>query len=660
MVSTVTDQAAARPREIPAGRRQVTLDHEDRAMTPPKTLLLFFFAAGLLLAPGHAWGAASEWSVNPQSSVRLISPWKTAPWKTAPRSGELILGLQFRLSPGWHVYWKNSGDAGFPPAVTLQPAAALGAPEILWPAPRRFELPGNLVAFGYEGEVIYPIRTEMKPAAAAPAGGTSDSPADDVLHITADLDYLVCQADCVPYRYTLALDQPLGEPSAADPQTAALLQIWVDRLPRIVREMPGVRTGAVLDASRGGAPELEVRVLGVLGARAAPGKTDLFLESHETFDAGRPRMRATSDGVVFHVPMKPKVAGKPLPERTSIAWTVSGLTAKDGKPFSLEARREVQVWTDAGSRAPDPLREAPGRAPDRFPRLLLGAFLGGALMNLAPAVLALLLAEVFSLRGSGLEGSKTGVREGAAAAVTGVVGACWGIAGIALLARRAGWSAPWPAQLQEPAVGALLAVAALVLALNLWGLLEFPLAPAAARAGTGRHLLAGLFTAPLALAWPVPLLQQPIGAAFARGPAAVCAVFAVAGFGFALPYLVLALAPAAARALPAPGPWLPRLREGLGFLAGGSALWLLYALSRQVSPEGLAGIELALLGVGLFAWLRARETIRPAARLALALGLAVCAAGALWLADHNRLAPRPVAARASTSINSPPNPDSGG
>lgn len=635
-------------------------------MTAPKTLLLFL-AAGLLLAPGHAWGAASEWSVNPQSSVRLISPWKTASWKTAPGktapgSGELILGLQFRLSPGWHVYWKNSGDAGFPPAITLQPAAALGTPEILWPTPRRFELPGNLVAFGYEGEVIYPIRTEIKPVAAA--GATPD-----VLHITADLDYLVCQADCIPYRYTLALDQPLGEPSAADPQTAALLQSWVERLPRIVREMPGVQTGAVLDASRGGTPELEVRVLGVLGARAAPGKTDLFLESHETFDAGRPRMRATSDGVVFHVPMKPKVANKPLPERTAIAWTVSGLTAKDGKPFSLEARREVQVWTDAGSRAPDPLRANPGRAPDHFPRLLLGAFLGGALMNLAPAVLALLLAEVFSLRGSSPEGAKTGVREGAAAAVTGVVGACWGIAGLALLARRMGWAAPWPAQLQEPAVGALLALAALVLALNLWGLLEFPLAPAPAapRAGTGRHLrhlVAGLFTAPLALAWPVPLLQQPIGAAFARGPAAVCAVFAVAGFGFALPYLVLALAPAAARALPAPGAWLPRLREGLGFLAGGSALWLLYALSRQVSPEGLAGIELALLGVGLFAWLRARlragETARPAARLFLALALAACAAGALWLADHNRLAPRPAAVRASTSIDSPPNTNSGG
>jgi thiol:disulfide interchange protein len=180
---------------------------------------------------------------------------------------------------------------------------------------------------------------------------------------------------------------------------------------------------------------------------------------------------------------------------------------------------------------------------------------------------------------------------------------------------------------------------------------------------TGRHLLAGLFTVPLALAWPVPLLQEPVGFAFTRGPAAVCAVFAVVGFGLALPYLLLALAPAAARRLPVPGTepgaWLPRLREGLGFLAGGSTLWLLYALSRRVSPEGLAGIELALLGMSLLAWLRARQGTRPAARLVFVLGLAACAAGALWLADQNRLTPR-QSAQHSAQQSTTPNPTSGG
>ncbi|HEY0558631.1 MAG TPA: protein-disulfide reductase DsbD domain-containing protein [Thermoanaerobaculia bacterium] len=593
-------------------------------MTAPK-LALLPFAALLLSGPSLAWGAASEWSTNPQSSVRLITP-----WLTAPRSGEVILGLQFRLSPGWHVYWKNSGDAGFPPTATFQPAALLGTPEILWPTPSRFDLPGGLVAFGYEGEVVYPVRAEIKPATAAP---------QDSFHITADLDYLVCQIDCVPFRYTLALDQPVGDKPVADPATVTTLQSWVERLPRIVREVPGVRTGAVLDASRPSAFDLEVRVL---GATATAGRTDLFLESHDTFDAGRPRMKPVAGGVVFHVPMKPKEANRALPAKTSIAWTVSNLTAKDGKPFSLEARREIQVWTDAGGARPDPMREvspSSTRGTTGFPRLLLWAFLGGALMNLAPAVLALLAGEVLALRAPG-----SGAREGAAAVVTGVVGGCWAVAGFALLARREGWAADWAALLREPAVGALFVVAAAAFALNLWGLLEIPLAPAGAagatRADTGRHLLAGLFAVPLALAWPVPLLREPIAFAFARDPAAVCAVFAVIGFGLALPYLLLTLAPLRARAA---APWLPRLREGLGFLAGGSALWLLYRLSREVSPEGLATIELALLAMGLFAWLRARQGTGWPARLVLILALAACAAGALWLADHNRSIPRVAA-----------------
>ena len=609
-------------------------------MTAPKTALLLVTVL-LLLAPGRAWGVAGEWAKNPQSSVRLITH-----WRTAPRSGELILGLQFLLSPGWHVYWKNSGDAGFPPSVTLQPADRLTTPEILWPTPRRFELPGGLVAFGYEKEVVYPVRVELKPEAPPATSDAAAPPAGDVLHLAADLDYLVCQVDCVPYRYTLTVDQPLVNQSDqpdSDPQTVLALQSWLDQVPRAPRELPGVRTGAVLDASRAGeTPDLEIRVL---GARAQGGKTDLFLESQETFDAGRPRLRATADGVVFHVPMKPKEANKPLPARATLDWTVANLVGKDGKPFNLEARRDVQVWTQGGA-PPDPMKEeAPGGGSDRLPRLLLRAFLGGLLLCLTPAVLALLLAELFSLRLPG-----TGVREGAAAAATGVVGGCWAVAAIALLGRRAGLPASWPDLLQEPAVGALLVVAAMLLALNLWGFLEIPLpAASAGRAGTGRHLLAGLFTVPLAIAWPVPLLEEPVGFAFARGPAAVAALFAVIGFGLAFPYLLILLAPALGRRVPEPGAWLPRLREGLGFLAGGGALWLLYALSRRVSPVGLAGVELALLGMGLLAWLRAREGTWRLARFVLALGLAACAAGALWLADHNRLTPRPVTALETTT-----------
>jgi DsbC/DsbD-like thiol-disulfide interchange protein len=592
-------------------------------MISPKSVLLAASLATVLLAPG-ARGATSEWQKNPQSSVRLITP-----WVVAPRSGDLVLGLQFRLAPGWHVYWKNSGDAGFPPAVIFQPERILGKPDLLWPQPNRFDLPGGLVAFGYEGEVVYPVLAEILPGSLLPPPPEQRDKAGESFRITADLDYLICEVDCIPYRYTLTLDQRVDFPSLADPETGPLLDTWLARLPRTLAEVPDVKVSTVLDAGRQGQPDFEVRLLGVT---EQTGKTSLFLESNEVLDAGRPQVRPFPGGVVFHVPMKPRDTGKPLPGKLEIGWTATNLS-RDGQSFDLAVRHDVQVVTAAAQTS-----EAKGAdvSPRRLARLLLWAFLGGALLNLTPTVLALLVGETLSLRGAA-----GGVREGAAAAATGIVGACWGIAGLAIAANRSGVPAGWGAQLQEPAVTALLAIASALLALNLWGLLEAPLPPAGSpRTGTGWHLLAGVFTVPLALAWPVPMLQEPVGYAFGRGPATVCAIYSVIGFGLALPYLILTLAPAAARLLPTLGPRLPRLREGLGFLAGASTFWMLYALSHQVSPEGLAGIELALLGLSLFAWLRAREGVRGTLRFALVLGLVACGAAVLWVAELNRLSPR--------------------
>jgi len=551
----------------------------------------------VLLGAFPALGAASDWSVNEQSRVRLITP-----YQTAPRSGELQLGLHFTLTPGWHVYWKNSGDAGFPPVVTVREPAGTKA-EMLWPAPRRFELPGDLVAFGYEDEVVYPLRI--------PAPATADGSRP----LSIEVDYLVCEVDCIPYRYTLSLAQPVGDSPVPDPQTAPLLESWTGRVAVPAEQLAGASTDGALVEGPGG-PALEVRVRGVAGDPAAVG---LFLESQDTFATGKPAARAEDGGLVFRVPLSPREVNKPLPETTAFAWTATGLRhpPQGGSPVSLEARREV------GRSAPA-APETETTVPVSVPRTLLFAFLGGLLLNLTPMVLALLIPELLELR---QEPEK--VRRHAGAAALGVLLVCWGIA---LAGTR----------LQEPVTAAVLAVAAsALLAFNLWGFLELPVTPPGATAG--RHLLAGLWTPLLAMIGLDRLLAAPSGFATATA----------LGLGLALPYLVLALAPGVARALPAPGAWSGPLRGVLGFAAGAGALWALYALARQVTTEGLAAVELGLLAMALFAWLRHRTATRVGVRFSLAAGLAVCALALPWLADRNRLSPRPGAAQAFTTGRAP-------
>ncbi len=341
-----------------------------------------------LFLPPAAHAAASAWSVNPESRVRLITP-----YRVAPRSGEIWLGLHFTLSPGWHVYWKNSGDAGLPPALDFSATPELSGAELLWPAPERYELPGGLVAFGYGEEVVYPVRARIR---ARSEGGSAS------LTVAARVDYLVCKIDCVPHGYDLSFEQPVGDTARPDPETAPLLERWRARLPIAVDPaspigsaggrgpVPGVSTRARLDLAD---PEHPVLWVSVDGARAAGSEpTDLFLAVHDLFDPDRPHLEPHAGGLAFRVPLHLKRKLARPPATSHFDWTVTGLTAprpadaprqaaKTEKVFSLEAQGDVPVVSSEESSAAEPRETAAGSRLAKPPALLAAA-----------AVLALLVA----------------------------------------------------------------------------------------------------------------------------------------------------------------------------------------------------------------------------------------------------------------------------
>ena len=75
------------------------------------------------------------------------------------KGDELLLGLNFKLTPGWHTYWKNPGDAGEGASVTWQLPKGFQASEILWPGPEAIPVE-PLMTFGYEDEIT--LLTKIK------------------------------------------------------------------------------------------------------------------------------------------------------------------------------------------------------------------------------------------------------------------------------------------------------------------------------------------------------------------------------------------------------------------------------------------------------------------------------------------------------------------
>jgi thiol:disulfide interchange protein DsbD len=119
------------------------------------------------------------------------------------------LEVRFRLTPGWHIYARDPGDAGLPTAVAwrLPPGVAVG--DLVYPPYRTFD-EGGLTTFGYEGEVRFAAR------ATPPPGATT-------LPVAARVTWLACNDICIPGAADLSLTLHAAATPASSTSALGLL-----------------------------------------------------------------------------------------------------------------------------------------------------------------------------------------------------------------------------------------------------------------------------------------------------------------------------------------------------------------------------------------------------------------------------------------------------
>jgi DsbC/DsbD-like thiol-disulfide interchange protein len=112
------------------------------------------------------------------------------------------VALRLRMADGWHTYWKNPGDAGVPPDLSIE---GVTQSPIDWPTPRRVA-EGPVMTYAYTGEVLLPVTVTAASGA-----------------IKAHAQWLVCKDICVPEEgdFSLTLPQGTPGPSAQAPLFAA-------------------------------------------------------------------------------------------------------------------------------------------------------------------------------------------------------------------------------------------------------------------------------------------------------------------------------------------------------------------------------------------------------------------------------------------------------
>jgi thiol:disulfide interchange protein DsbD len=84
------------------------------------------------------------------------------------------------------------------------------------------------------------------------------------------------------------------------------------------------------------------------------------------------------------------------------------------------------------------------------------------------------------------------------------------------------------------------------------------------------------------------------------------AVFAMLGFGMAVPVLLLALFPALLKRLPRPGAWMETFKQVLAFPLYGTVAWLAWVLGAQASNDAVLALLAGLVLIAMAAWFYGR------------------------------------------------------
>ncbi|WP_425605499.1 protein-disulfide reductase DsbD family protein [Photobacterium damselae] len=511
----------------------------------------------------HASTLTTGWVHNPQHPPVAVRLMLTGEKNEANKTVEGL--LEVKLDKDWKTYWRSPGEGGTAPSINWELSSNLNSVDWHWPLPKRYEFLG-VETLGYKHDVIFPMTFHL----------------DDMnkpVFLSGKLTMSSCTSICVLTDYELSLDfnpeklvpsvdamvlYNKGNSLVPKPSTAVeLTQVSYDEAKKIV---------SIVATNKAGWTNPDVFVDG----QSKPVKQTSFLT---------PKIDVSGEQLIAQVPVSswfgtPKLVGEPL----SVTITEKDIAVELSK--AADNKPVIALQNDS------------------LLKVIGLALLGGLILNIMPCVLPVLgmkLSSVISAKG--LE--RRQIRAQFIASALGILVSFWLLAGFLALLKVSGQALGWGVQFQSPwFIGAMMIITGLFAA-NMLGLFEIRLSSntntwLATRGGNsyGGHFVQGMFATLLATPCSAPFLGTAVAFALGANYLTLFAIFTALAVGMAAPWLLIALFPQLANALPKPGMWMNTVKTIFGLMMLVTSLWLLSLMANFFSLKiviVIGVIALALL-----------------------------------------------------------------
>jgi thiol:disulfide interchange protein DsbD len=524
---------------------------------PQALLLVIAFVVSLSVSASDDVLAPSEMPADVQKGVVTKTPAKQpqaekishvttrllADTKAIAPGVPFKLGVEFITDPHWHIYYKESGDAGMPTQIAWMLPPGFQASELEWEKPTKFSDSG-IVTYGYEGTTV--IAATITPPAQLPA--------NTPVTFSANVKWLACKDLCLPGKTQLS------------------------------STLPAVQPGAFPEADN-------VAAFSKLGFKGPVGliKSDANLviqpvsrvEVADT-DASKKDRASKVDTAQMAIDDPPPVV-IPVSQADSAQAATAGTAADatSGGKSILDENLAIEGNSDSNNLA----------------YILLLAFVGGFILNFMPCVLPVISIKVLSFMQQAGEDPERVFQLGLTF-TAGIVSSFMVLALIIVALQQAGQSVGWGFQFQYPIFVLSMACIILFFALSMFGIFYIQVTAGqaqvdklASKEGLAGTFFKGVLATILSTPCTAPALGTALGFAFTQPWWLICLVFFTIAVGMSFPYIVLTANPGWMKFIPKPGVWMEKFKEGMGFLMLATAVWLLYVLTRSVGVA--AGLSAA-------------------------------------------------------------------
>ena len=483
---------------------------------------------------------------------------------TAAPGASFTVALRMKFDGNWYTYWRNAGDSGEPVHIVWDLPDGVTAGPISWPAPKTKTV-GPIVSYAMDIDVWLPVEISLN----------ENIDPNAPITLRAHAYYLVCDDICIPEDGALTLPMAVG-PKVENPTHSVLIKSAQSKIPKLGKAQGSAHL-------ENGQVVFNITSLpnGFESAALFPNENPVIIHSNPIDLANGQNGNRYS-----------AVAGYGWDDGVSESFEAT-LVAEDGRAIVVPIATDRTI--DIG-----PVKSGGQTANIGFWGALIGAFIGGLILNLMPCVFPIISLKALSLSKTA-HSERTEVRSAAWAYTAGVLVSFVLFAGLITGLKAGGASIGWGFQLQSPWLVGLLSLLLFTIGLNLLGVFELSGRiqnigiNSVNKSGAVPSFLTGVLAVIVATPCTAPFMASAVGLALASSAAVTLAIFLALGAGFALPFLLVAYVPGLLTRLPKPGAWMEYFKQFLAFPMFAAAIWLAWVLSLQAGAAG----TLKLLSAGL-------------------------------------------------------------